>query len=82
MTGLGQTLTSADVCDTTASPPKADMTGSPSDVAEGPQADMALAFLLRQRLCHVACVLDEELRGGAEHAVLDRNDPNGNGDKR
>jgi len=33
MSALGQTRTSADVCDTTASPPEADMTGSPGDVA-------------------------------------------------
>src|SRR5215510_7136769 len=32
----GHTRTSADVCDTTASPREADMTGSPRDVAEGP----------------------------------------------
>jgi len=34
MSQLGQTLTSADACGTTASPPEADMPGSPSDVAE------------------------------------------------
>jgi len=33
-----QTRTSAYVCGTSASPPKADMPGSPSDVAEGPKA--------------------------------------------
>ena len=32
-----QTRSSADVCDTTASPPKADLPGSPSDVAEVPE---------------------------------------------
>jgi hypothetical protein len=32
---------SADVCGTTASPPEADMPGSPSDVAEGPGPDVA-----------------------------------------
>src|SRR5262249_5215633 len=31
----GQDRTSADVCDTTASPPEADVTRSPGDVAEG-----------------------------------------------
>ena len=31
--GQGQTRTSAEVCDTTASPSEADMTGSPRDVA-------------------------------------------------
>ena len=41
MTGLGQTRTSADVCGTTASPPEADISGLPSDVAEGPQAVIA-----------------------------------------
>src|SRR5262245_42126919 len=35
----GQTRTSADVSDTTASPSEADMTGSPRDVAEGPTPD-------------------------------------------
>src|SRR5262245_66251285 len=39
MSPLGQTLTSADVCGTTASPPKADMPSSRSDVAEVPGAD-------------------------------------------
>jgi len=39
----GQTRTSADVCDTTASPPEADMTGSPSDVAEVPHPDSCTA---------------------------------------
>jgi hypothetical protein len=38
MTAVGQTRTSADIYGTTASPPKADMPGSPSEVAEGPQA--------------------------------------------
>src|SRR5262245_24924255 len=33
---LGQSRTSADVCGRTVSPPNADMTGSPRDVAEGP----------------------------------------------
>src|SRR5215471_13539309 len=33
---IGQDRTSADVCDTTASPPEADVTRSPGDVAEGP----------------------------------------------
>jgi hypothetical protein len=42
MTALGQTRTSADVCGTTASPPKADMPGSSSDVAEGPIASTVL----------------------------------------
>src|SRR5215475_13676818 len=32
---IGQDRTSADVCDTTASPPEADVTRSPGDVAEG-----------------------------------------------
>jgi hypothetical protein len=36
MSGPGQTRTSADVCDMTASPPRADMTESPRGVAEGP----------------------------------------------
>jgi len=36
MSQMGQTPTSADVCSTTASPSKADMLGSPSDVAEVP----------------------------------------------
>src|SRR5262245_50645225 len=48
----GQTRTSADVCEKTASPPKADMPGSPSDVAQVPIAavaslttpDLSLAF--------------------------------------
>src|SRR5215470_10302746 len=35
---MRQTRTSADVCDTTASPPNADMPGSPNDIAEGPIA--------------------------------------------
>src|SRR5262245_14107103 len=42
---LGQTRTSADVCSTTATPPIADMPGSPSDVAEGPNSD------IRKRRC-------------------------------
>ena len=37
---MSQTRTSAHVCDTTASPPEADMTGSPRDVAEVPFPDM------------------------------------------
>jgi len=36
MSAPGQTRTSAHVCGTTASPPEADVTGSPSDVAEVP----------------------------------------------
>src|SRR5262245_18547422 len=36
MTALGHTRKSADVCDTTASLPEADLTRSPRDVAEGP----------------------------------------------
>src|SRR5262245_22922859 len=36
----GQTRTSADVCDTTASPTEADMTALPGDVAEVPIAVM------------------------------------------
>jgi hypothetical protein len=50
-----QTRTSANVCDTIASPPVADMTGSPRDVAEGPKATSKffLAFCLRSlRLVH------------------------------
>jgi len=35
---LRVTRTSADVRDTTASPPEADMTGSPRDVAKGPMS--------------------------------------------
>jgi len=41
MSHMGLTRTSADVCDTTASPPGADMRGSPSDVAEVPKAAVA-----------------------------------------
>ena len=37
---MGQTRTSAQVCDTTASPPEADMTGSLGDVAEVPKGDI------------------------------------------
>ena len=37
---MGQTRTSADVCDTTASPPEADMTELPRDVAEMPIPDI------------------------------------------
>ena len=40
----GQTRTSVDVCDTTGSPPEADMTGSPRDVAEVPNAVFAPAI--------------------------------------
>jgi len=36
MSEMGQTRTSGDVCHATASPPEADMTGSPRDVAEVP----------------------------------------------
>jgi len=36
MSQMGHTRESADVCDTTASPLKPDMPGSPNDVAEGP----------------------------------------------
>src|SRR5215510_11580323 len=39
----GQTRTSADVSDTTASPSEADMTGSPRDVAEGPKPESCTA---------------------------------------
>ena len=39
MSESGQTRTSADVCDTTASPLEVDMTGSPRDVAEGGNSD-------------------------------------------
>src|SRR5215510_15052454 len=39
MSESGHTRTSANVCSTTASPPKAEMPGSPSEVAEGPEAD-------------------------------------------
>src|SRR5262245_34162116 len=48
---VGQSRTSADVSDTTASPSKADMPGSTGDVAEGPQPDScaaAIVFLLDQ----------------------------------
>jgi len=38
----GHTRKSADVCDTTASPPEADFGGSLRDVAEGPEAVIAL----------------------------------------
>src|SRR5262245_40297320 len=40
MSESGQTRTSADVYDTTASPPVADMTGSLGDVADGPLPDI------------------------------------------
>jgi len=40
---LGQTRTSADVCGTTASPPKADVLRSLTDVAEGPLRDIQTA---------------------------------------
>ena len=43
MTALGQTLTSSDVCGTTASPPKADSDASITDVAEGPLRDIQTA---------------------------------------
>jgi len=43
----GQTRTSADVCDTTASPPEADMPDSPRDVAEGPRGDIGLSAVLQ-----------------------------------
>src|SRR5215510_7268902 len=43
MSQMGQTLTSADVCGTTASPSEADMTRSPLDVAEVPTADSCSA---------------------------------------
>jgi hypothetical protein len=42
---MGQTRTSADVCSTTGSPPEADMTGSPSDVAFVPKGDMTRVCL-------------------------------------
>src|SRR5262245_20777397 len=37
MSESGQTRTSADVCDTTAPPPEADVPGPPRDVAEVPE---------------------------------------------
>src|SRR5215475_11505687 len=46
MSGLGQTRTSADVFDTTASPPRPDIPDSPSDVAEGPHPDMDGCYFL------------------------------------
>jgi hypothetical protein len=51
MSAQGQTRTSADVCGTSASPPIADMPGSPSDVAEGPRpCENSSAFRARRRM--------------------------------
>src|SRR5215813_1593321 len=44
MTAPGQARTSADVCSTSALPAKADMSGSPSDVADGPGRDIRAPF--------------------------------------
>src|SRR5262245_24208803 len=71
---MGHTRTSADVCNTTASPPEADMTGSPSDVAEGPKAGIASGCFLRQRRRYFAGGVDEKLRNRAQRAILQGND--------
>jgi len=44
---MGHTRKSADVCDTTASLPEADLTGSPRDVAEGPKTDIYVSVTAR-----------------------------------
>src|SRR5262245_53978820 len=54
MSHMGQTRTSADVFDTSASPPRPDMPGSPSDVAEVPIPDSCTATKNMRRIAMTA----------------------------
>jgi hypothetical protein len=55
-------------------PPKADIARASGHVREVPEAGMHLSFSLRQRPRDFAGALDEELRDGAERAVLQGDD--------
>src|SRR5262249_21688739 len=63
----------------TASPPKADMPGSPRDVAEGPKPD-SLSLALHQWFGDFVGVLDEELGNRRQRAVFQSDDPNWHAD--